>query len=146
MRWPGKKVKFVDSWICGFEVFIKHINGNLLFVGNQILWFYLSMKTMKIGILSTVKVLKFMDTNFHGSGNKHKFKDSWICGLEVFSIHINGNLPFVWNQISWFCLPTKTMKIGFHVQYYFNRIRKMRYKNLINNWNHVASYSFKGQI
>ena len=40
-----------------------------------------------------------MDTNFHGTGNNHKLMDSRICGLEVFSIHINGNLQFIGNQI-----------------------------------------------
>ena len=62
--------------------------------------------------MDTVKVLLFVDTNIRGLGKKHKFVDSLICGFEVFSIYINGNLLFVENQISWFGLPTKTTKIG----------------------------------
>ena len=49
-------------------------------------------------------------TLIRGLGKKHKFLDSWIRGFMVFSIHFKGNL--LWNQISWFCLPMKTSKIG----------------------------------
>lgn len=41
----GKKHKFIDSWIQGFEVFSTHTN--LLFDGNQILWISLPTLTMK---------------------------------------------------------------------------------------------------
>ena len=53
-----------------------------------------------------------MDTNFRGLGKEHKFTDSWIHGFKVSSILIKGNLLYIWNQISWFGLTTKTMKIG----------------------------------
>ena len=60
----------------------------------------------------TVEVLLFVNANFYGSGKKQKFVDSWICCFKVSVFTLNGNLLFVGNHISWFGLPTKTMKIG----------------------------------
>ena len=45
-----------------------------------------------------------MDINFRRLGRNSSF--------EVLSIHLNGNHLYVGNQISWFGLPTKTLKIG----------------------------------
>ena len=44
--------------------------------------------------------------------NQGRNTSSWIHGLEVLRININGHLLFDGNQISWFQLCTKTMKIG----------------------------------
>ena len=58
-RGSGKNHKVMDSWIRGFKVFSIHINENQLFLGNQIMWFDLSMKTTKIGTPQTIVLWQY---------------------------------------------------------------------------------------